>query len=303
MARGGHPLAPVTGRQFAYPAPGRDPVTPLLAIDGHHLLYRSWWGFSDRRIMSRDKARDLTGVFGFLAILRKTHLELTPDHEVIVVFDGENAAASRQARDAGYKVGRAVADHSPIGSLAMVKNGLTAAGITWTELDDYEGDDVIATLTRTGTASGRPVTCYSGDRDLLQLANDTVTILSPARRTITPADVLARHGVTPRQWPDYRALTGDPSDNIPGVRGIGPDRRQAPGRRPAPGAATAGGAWPEPVTVPGDHRFLGPDPHLARPDPPGPPGTAPARTHHRAGHPRHAQSRHHPGRPQAVVTS
>ncbi len=222
MARGGHPLAPVTGRQFAYPAPGRDPVTPLLAIDGHHLLYRSWWGFSDRRIMSRDKARDLTGVFGFLAILRKTHLELTPDHEVIVVFDGENAAASRQARDAGYKVGRAVADHSPIGSLAMVKNGLTAAGITWTELDDYEGDDVIATLTRTGTASGRPVTCYSGDRDLLQLANDTVTILSPARRTITPADVLARHGVTPRQWPDYRALTGDPSDNIPGVRGIGP---------------------------------------------------------------------------------
>jgi 5'-3' exonuclease len=191
------------------------PVTPLLVVDGHHLLYRSWWGFSDRRITSRDKTRDLTGVFGFLAILRKTHLEEAPDHEIVVVFDGENAAASRQTQDAGYKANRADADHSPIRSLPMVKNGLDASGVTWIELDDHEGDDVIATLTHT-------VTCYSGDRDLFQLVGETVTILNPARRRITPADVTARHQVTARQWPDYRALTGDPSDNIPGIPGIGP---------------------------------------------------------------------------------
>ncbi|MFY1633638.1 5'-3' exonuclease [Solwaraspora sp. WMMB335] len=197
-------------------------MTPLLTVDGHHLLYRSWWGFSQRRITSRDGDRDLTGVFGFLAILRKTHLEMAPDHEIVVVFDGENAAATRQTRDAGYKADRADADHSAIRSLPMVKDGLDAAGIAWLELDDHEGDDVLATLARTAVDSGRTVTCYTGDRDLLQLAAPRVTILNPARHRITPTDVLTRHRVTPAQWPDFRALTGDPSDNIPGVRGVGP---------------------------------------------------------------------------------
>ncbi|MFC0037194.1 5'-3' exonuclease [Actinomadura rayongensis] len=197
-------------------------MTPLLAVDGHHLLYRSWWGFSDRRIMSRDKTRDLTGVFGFLAILRKTHLEEARDHEIVVVFDGENAHLARQAQDPSYKANRIDADHSPIKSLPMVKEALTTAGVRWIELDDHEGDDVIATLTHNATGAGRTVTCYSGDRDLFQLVSETVTILDPARRRITPADVIVRHRVAARQWPDYRALTGDPSDNIPGVPGIGP---------------------------------------------------------------------------------
>jgi 5'-3' exonuclease len=82
-------------------------AVPLLAVDGHHLLYRSWWGFASRRIMSRDKTRDLTGVFGFLAILRKTHLEAAPGHETVVAFDAEDAAATRQASDPGYKAARA----------------------------------------------------------------------------------------------------------------------------------------------------------------------------------------------------
>lgn len=197
-------------------------MTPLLAVDGHHLLYRSWWGFSERRITSRDGTRDLTGIFGFLAILRKTHLELAPDHHIIVVFDGENAAAARQAQDTSYKANRANADHTAIRSLPFIKDALTATGIDWIELDDHEGDDVIATLTTTAVNQKRPVTIYSGDQDLLQLAEDTVTILTPARRRFTPADVLDRHQVLPRQWPDYRALTGDASDNIAGVQGVGP---------------------------------------------------------------------------------
>lgn len=198
-------------------------MTPLLAVDGHHLLYRSWWGFSDRRILSRDKTRDLTGIFGFLAILRKTHLEMTPDHEIIVAFDGENAAVTRQAQDADYKANRANTDHTPIKSLRPVKNALTAVGVRWIELDDHEGDDVIATLTHTATARQRKVTCYSGDRDLFQLLDHpAVTIINPTRRRITADDITSRHHVTPRQWPDYRALTGDASDNIPGIPGIGP---------------------------------------------------------------------------------
>jgi 5'-3' exonuclease len=197
-------------------------VTPLLVVDGHHLLYRSWWGFSDRRITSRNKMRDLTGVFGFLAILRKTHLEEAPDHEIIVVFDGENAAAIRQTRDSGYKNNRAGVDHTAIKSLGMIKDGLDATGVRWIELDTCEGDDIVATIAHTAASAGRNVTCYSSDRDFYQLVNEHITLLTPARRRITPAEVSARHHITARQWPDYRALTGDSCDNIPGIRGIGP---------------------------------------------------------------------------------
>jgi 5'-3' exonuclease len=188
--------------------------------DGHHLLYRSWHGFTDRRIMSRDKTRDLTGVFGFLAILRKTPPRSLPGHEIIVAFDAEDAAVTRQAADPGYKAGRATADHSPVRSLGMLKQGLDAAGVRWAEVAGAEGDDPLATLA--ATAAGRAVTCYSGDRDLHQILTDSVSILTPARRHLTAAWLATQFGVTAPQWPDYRALTGDPADSIPGIDGIGP---------------------------------------------------------------------------------
>jgi DNA polymerase-1 len=105
----------------------------------------------------------------------------------------------------------------------MVKEALTAVGITWIELHDHEADDVIATLTHAATATGRPVACYSGDRDFLQLLDyPQVSIINPHRRRLAAAEVTSRYRVAPGQWPDYRALTGDPSDNIPGVPGVGP---------------------------------------------------------------------------------
>lgn len=198
-------------------------MTPLMLVDGHHLLYRSWWGFSPRRIMSRDRQSDLTGVFGFLAILRKTHLEQMPDHAIVVIFDGEYAADAKQGLDDTYKANRAEADHTPIKSLGSVKTAITHLGIHWVELEAYEADDVMATVATSATAMGRQVTCYSGDRDLFQLLDDpNVAIVDPRRKRITAQDIEDRYYVTPRQWPDYRALTGDLADNIPGVHGIGP---------------------------------------------------------------------------------
>jgi 5'-3' exonuclease len=197
-------------------------VTPLFVVDGHHLLYRAWFGFP-ARITSRDTSRDLTGVFGFLALARKAHQLHGPGHELVVAFDGEYAIDARAGTDTAYKANRAQADHTPIKSLPSVKAALDQAGVAWIELDQHEGDDVIATLTRTAVSTGHQVTCYSGDRDLYQLLDHPgVTILTPARTTLTAPDIHRRYGVLPRQWPDYRALTGDPADNIPGIRGIGP---------------------------------------------------------------------------------
>lgn len=216
----GHPAAAVIGAH--HPARGRPAVTPLFVVDGHHLLYRAWFGFPSR-IMSRDKTRDLTGVFGFLALARKAHAICEPDAELVVVFDGENATAVRTQADASYKANRATADHTPIRSLARVKEALDAAAVRWVELDAYEGDDVIATLAGIAIDSGRRVTCYSGDRDFVQLlVHPTFGLLGPNRHWLTAEDVTRRWAVLPRQWPDYRALTGDPADNIPGIPGIGP---------------------------------------------------------------------------------
>ncbi|WP_201301364.1 5'-3' exonuclease [Nocardiopsis sp. FR6] len=200
--------------------------TPVLLVDGHHLLYRCYFGFP-ARITSRDRTRDLTGVFGFLALLRKAHMTHAADHQVVVVFDGEQGSAARAQADPTYKANRAEADHSPVQSLPDTKRGLDLVGVPWIEIDTAEGDDVIATLATVAAEAHRPVLVMSGDKDLFQLlALAQTRALNTAsksdRQITTTADVLHRFGVHPRQWPDYRALTGDPSDNIPGVRGVGP---------------------------------------------------------------------------------
>lgn len=106
--------------------------------------------------------------------------------------------------------------------LPDVKRGLDACGIAWAEREDAEADDVIANLV---AARPRRVVIMSRDRDFYQLITDRVLVLNirfrAGRRLVTPDEVYARHQVTPEQWPDFRALAGDPADGIPGVRGIG----------------------------------------------------------------------------------
>ncbi|MFF4924222.1 5'-3' exonuclease H3TH domain-containing protein [Kitasatospora sp. NPDC001261] len=200
---------------------------PLLVVDGHNLLYRSWYGFPTR-INSRDKTRDLTGVFGFVALLRKAQRLHAPGHELFVVFDAENGADTRVAQDSDYKANRAVeTDAGLIGSLKDIKAALDHAEVRWIEHDGCEADDVIATLATLARRELRPVDVLSADKDFLQLLDDPDvrvlnTMLAEHRRYSNGPDVLARYGVSAAQWPDYRALTGDPSDHIAGVRGIGP---------------------------------------------------------------------------------
>ena len=200
---------------------------PLLLVDGHNLLYRSWYGFPTR-ITSRDTTRDLTGTFGFIALLRKAQRLHAPGHELFVVFDAEDGAAARVAQDSDYKANRAVEpDPGLIGSLKGIKAALDLVEVRWIEQGGCEADDVIATLATGARSRQRPVDVMSADKDYFQLLADPQvrvlnTMLGEARRYAAGQDVWERYAVTAAQWPDYRALTGDPSDHIAGVRGIGP---------------------------------------------------------------------------------
>lgn len=196
-------------------------TVPLLLVDGHNLLWRAEYGFP-ARVTSRAGA-DRTATFAFFALLRAAVTNLDRPVEVIVVFDGEHGAAHRQTGDARYKANRAGLDLSPILALPDVKAGLDDLGVQWTELDGEEADDVIASVAH--QHPGRPVLVMSTDRDYLQLVDDRVQVCNTARRKdrqlIGPADVVDRYRVQPSQWCDFRALTGDPADNIAGVAGVG----------------------------------------------------------------------------------
>lgn len=112
-------------------------------------------------------------------------------------------------------------DHTPFEWLPTIAGGLDAVSVQCSEARSYEADDDVATLA--ASASSRRVGIMSADQDFLQLVDRRVRLLTP-RRIYSVADVVQRFDIHPRQWCDYRALTGDPSDNVRGIRDIGPKR-------------------------------------------------------------------------------
>lgn len=181
---------------------------------------------------------DRTGVFGFAALLRKAQVQHADGFEILVVFNSEDGSQARAAQDSGYKAQRPGPEPGLIKSLALVKNALDHTGVRWIEQDGCEADDVISTLATTARAEGRAVDIMTTDKDCIQLLADPgVRLLNTGfamERRYTVRDQVPRYGVLAEQWPDFRALVGDPADNIPGVRGIGAKtaaRLLADGRR------------------------------------------------------------------------
>ncbi|MFB7852932.1 5'-3' exonuclease H3TH domain-containing protein [Streptomyces sp. NPDC056053] len=200
-------------------------TAPLLLVDGHYLLHRAWYGFA-ARIMSRDKSLDRTGVFGFAALLRKAQIQHADGFEIFVVFDSEDGAQHRVGQDSDYKAQRPAPESGLIESLALVKNALDHTGVWWIEQEGCEADDVIATLATGARTDGRAVDIMTTDKDYIQLLADPSvrllnTGLAQGRRYTAGEHILPRYGVLAEQWPDFRALMGDPADNIRGIRGIG----------------------------------------------------------------------------------
>jgi DNA polymerase-1 len=169
----------------------------VVVVDGHGIAYRSYFGVRD---LSTSRGQPTNAVYGFV----RTLLGLLGDDDAIVVvaFDAP-APTFRHERFEGYKAGRMPAPEDLPSQL--------------------EADDLIGTIALRSAALGYQVEVVTSDRDALQLVGERVRVRPPERRdVIGPDEVEARYGVRPDQWVDYRALTGDSSDNLPGVRGIGP---------------------------------------------------------------------------------
>ncbi|MGH3834607.1 MAG: 5'-3' exonuclease [Pseudonocardiaceae bacterium] len=199
----------------------KDGEEVLLLVDGFNLLWRAAFGFP--AVVRSPGGTDVTAVFAFFALLRSSCRALDAPVECVVCFDGAEGLQSRKVSDSEYKQNRVDVDVSPLEWLDDIKKGLDMIGVGWVESCAHEADDVIATLVRRSV--GRPRSILSMDKDFYQLIDEWVTVLNTvkkrSRALVNRAEVVERFGVEPWQWCDFRALMGDPSDNISGVRGIG----------------------------------------------------------------------------------
>jgi DNA polymerase-1 len=195
----------------------------LLLVDGHSLAYRAFYALPVENF-STTGGQPTNMVYGFASMLANALRDERPTHAA-VAFDVSRRTFRTEAFP-GYKAGRA---RSPdgFGDQLKILDGLLAAmGITVLRAPGYEADDVIATLTARAREQGCEVLIITGDRDVLQLVDDDVTVLYFTRAVsdlarYTPERVRERYGLTPGQYPDFAALRGDPSDNLPGIPGIG----------------------------------------------------------------------------------
>jgi DNA polymerase I len=203
-------------------APVPSATHKVLLLDGHSLAYRAFFALPDTLVTSSGQVTN--AVYGFTAMLIKLLADERPQG-VVVCFD-KGTPQFRLDRYALYKAGRAATPDLFRQQLPLIREVLEALCIPMIELEGYEADDLLATLTKHARAEACDVIIVTGDRDILQLVRDGVTVIMTRRgisdvtRYDRPA-VLERYSVTPEQWIDFVALKGESADNLPGVPGIG----------------------------------------------------------------------------------
>ena len=198
-------------------------MSKAVLIDGLSILNRAFYGVPD---LTNSEGLHTNAVYGFLNIMFKIIDEETPDY-IAVAFD-VSAPTFRHKMYSDYKGTRKAMPDELRQQIPVMKEALHAMGILAVELEGYEADDILGSLSRQCEARGMDVSIISGDRDLLQLATQKIKIRIPkTKMTGTEiedyyaTDVFSKYQVTPEEFIDLKALMGDSSDNIPGVPGIG----------------------------------------------------------------------------------
>jgi DNA polymerase-1 len=205
-------------QQLAMRAPGS---AKLMLIDTYGLVYRAFFALP---MLTTSHGVPINAAYGFTMMLTKIIADEKPTH-VIAAFD-KGLPTARIALYADYKAQRQATPDDLRSQFSLVRTILDAYAIPIVEVDGEEADDVIATLARQAEEAQQNVAVVTGDLDLLQIVDDRTIVLT-TRRGITElgrydaAAVHARFELEPRQLPDYRGLKGDPSDNLPGIPGVG----------------------------------------------------------------------------------
>ncbi len=195
----------------------------LLLLDGHSLAYRAFYALPVENF-STSTGQPTNAVYGFTSMLVNLLRDEKPSH-VAVAFD-VSRKSFRTERFADYKATRASSPAEFKGQVELIKEVVRALGITTFQVEGFEADDVIATLTTQGQEHDLDVQIVSGDRDTFQLVDSRTTVLYPKKGVsdlarMTPEAIEEKYGLTPIQYPDFAALRGDPSDNLPGIPGVG----------------------------------------------------------------------------------
>ena len=198
-------------------------MKPLLVVDGDSLAHRAYHGLP--KTIRRAGGRPSGAIVGFTNMLTRLYESEEP-RAVLVGWDTLTVPTYRHEAFAPYQSGR-VFDAALLEQLDMLPELVRAFGFAAAKAPGYEADDFLAAAVVAKRRWRSPILVVTSDRDLFQLASDRVTLLMPTRGVselvrVGPAEVRERYGIEPAQVPDFIALRGDPSDRIPGARGVGP---------------------------------------------------------------------------------
>nr|WP_312886783.1 DNA polymerase I [Actinocrinis puniceicyclus] len=196
----------------------------LLLLDGHSMAYRAFYALpAENFTISTGQATN--AIYGFTSMLINVVRDEAPTH-LAVAFDVSRSTLKRTELFPAYKAQRASTPAQFVGQVELLSELLAALRVPVFRMEGSEADDLIATLADRAAGEGFEVSIVSGDRDTLQLVNDRVTVLYPRKGVadlvrFTPEAVEEKYGLSPQQYPDFAALRGDPSDNLPSIPGIG----------------------------------------------------------------------------------
>lgn len=200
----------------------------LILVDGHNMLFRIFFGFN-RPVLTSD-GKDMRCPVGFVSSINKLVNDMDPA-KLLVVFDSITSTTKRLEIFPGYKQNRVdytelSEEENPFNQLPYIYEALKHLNISFVEADGYEADDYIATLSK-HYMNDYDVVIVSTDSDFNQLVCDQVSIFKPRGKKsewMTVESVEEKLSVSPDQIIEYKSLTGDTADNIPGIKGIGPKR-------------------------------------------------------------------------------
>ena len=196
----------------------------LLVIDGHSLAFRAFYALPVDSFQNRD-GQHTNAIHGFIAMLINLLAKEKPSHLAVAFDISRYSFRTREYPE--YKGTRGETPPEFIGQIPLLEEALHAMGITTISKEDYEADDILATLATQGSEQGFRVLVVSGDRDAIQMVNDNVTLLYPNARGVSELKrydrdaVFERYGIEPHQYPDVAALVGEVSDNLIGIDKVG----------------------------------------------------------------------------------